>query len=503
MLCLPGPTSGLRRQGARGDAAKADIPCGTRDLPLTTCRYSGAVIATLSHFTSAAPTPGGRRGVAATSPRGRVDGGGNGDRRFFVLVALAGIVMRLLPLVGLNGMAGFQGAGEATLTARTLAATGVFGDAYFAGQGPTAHLLPVSPTIAALFFAAFGYAKPLANLGLLGWSLLQTFASYWLVQRLASPLRLSPTTQRWAFALMCLVPVYLPQEVVDFRYWEGALAVCLAMLALHRILRLTEMDEVAPRQLAYGAALTAATFFVSPIAGAALYLCWAWFAVTRLPWRRALFLAASATAALVLVLAPWAIRNTVVLGSPVLIRSNFGLELAIGNHPGADDPSRAPADRYATRLASIHPYHNAEARAQMRAAGGEVAYSRQLGAAAAQWIARHPLRFATLAAGRVRDFFFPPVWEMYFTGTDHMMVPRAVILCVVAMLGLARLAIGLSQRESGFATVALYLIGVALPYALVQPIPRYSYLAYGLLMLLAVDLIVRTTAGKRPVADQA
>lgn len=473
------------------------------DLALTTCRYSDTVIATPSRFTSAAPTPGERRGVTATLPRGRTERGGYEDRRFFIVVALAGIAMRLLPLIGLDGIAGFQGAGEATLTARTLAATGVFGDAYFTGQGPTAHLLPVSPTIAALFFAAFGYAKPLANLGLLGWSLLQTFAGYWLVQRLGSPLRLSPATRRWAFALMCLLPVYLPQEVVDFRYWEGALAVCLAMLGLHRILRLAEMDQVAPTQLAYAAALTAATFFVSPIAGAALYLCWAWFALSRLPWRRALFFAASASAALALVLAPWTARNALVLGSPVLIRSNFGLELAIGNHPGADDPSRAPADRYAARLASIHPYHNVDARARMRAAGGEVAYSRQLGADATRWIAEHPLRFATLAAGRVRDFFFPPVWEMYFTGTDQMMVPRSIILCIVAMLGLARLAIGLWRRESGFATAGLYLIGVALPYALVQPIPRYSYLAYGLLTLLAVDLIVRTTANQRLDADQA
>src|SRR5205807_4723038 len=58
-------------------------------------------------------------------------------------------------------------------------------------------------------------------------------------------------------------------------------------------------------------------------------------------------------------IAPWAYRNLVVLGGVVPLRSNFGLELFIGNNPTADGhtytiPYSHPNDPYAW----AHPFRN-------------------------------------------------------------------------------------------------------------------------------------------------
>jgi 4-amino-4-deoxy-L-arabinose transferase-like glycosyltransferase len=57
--------------------------------------------------------------------------------------------------------------------------------------------------------------------------------------------------------------------------------------------------------------------------------------VTGFGWRRVvhhLLLIAAGTA---IVMAPWTLRNAVVMNSPVLISTNFGDNLCIGRHPGA------------------------------------------------------------------------------------------------------------------------------------------------------------------------
>jgi hypothetical protein len=288
--------------------------------------------------------------------------------------------------------------------------------------------------------------------------------------------------------------VFAPQETVDFRWWEGAASVCLGCLNLLLILRYQKHDAPRLRDLALAAALWAVTAFVNPVTGLAAAACWAVFALRRLPFARAAQFAAMAAGGFALLVTPWALRNAQVLGAPVLLRSNFGLELALGNYPGAVSGA-TPAETFEQRLKAIHPYHSAAARAEIVRMGGEVAYSKALGAQAEHWIVAHPAQFVLLSLRHLGELFFPQSWQMYFNGWDQMRAPRAIVMSMIDLLGLLGLAMGLYARRPGYAMLTLFITLSALPYAIVQPVPRYTFLIYGLLAFLAAELLVRLFKG--------
>lgn len=413
------------------------------------------------------------------------------DWLFPVLVIGAGIVLRLIWLTQAEqGPFAFSGAGEATRVALELARTGTFGGAFYAGYGPTAHLSPIAPFIAGAIMTTLGIDTPASNGTLLAWSLFQMVAGWGLLSVLFRQLGAPAQARRWGLAALCLIPVFVRQETVDFRYWEGALTLVLVLGNL--ILLNTVQGQARPglRRVALIAGLTALTFFLCPPAGAAINLCWAIWAIRTLDLRRLAGFALACCAALAMLVAPWAMRNAAVMGEPVLLRSNAGLELAMGNHPAALS-DRAPEQVFADRLLAIHPYQSVGARADLARAGGEVAYARILGRQTRDWIAANPADFATLSLRHFRQFFFPDAWQMYFTGWEGMRSARATAMGIASAIGLVGLAAGLWQRRRGYAPIALYLIGVALPYAMVQPIQRYSYLVHGILMMLAADAVVR------------
>lgn len=423
----------------------------------------------------------------------------SGETRFLLLVLIGGVALRLLWLGITHGLTDFAGLGEATREALSVAHGRGFADPYFAGQGPSAHLLPVMPAIAGGLLALFGPGSVAGNLALLAWSLAQTLCAWLLLRRLYLRLGASPATLRWGMVLLCLVPVFAPHEAVDFRWWEGAISVCLMCLNLLLLLEIEGRGHVTSRMIAAVAGLSAATFFVSPPVGLATGACWAVFALRQLPLRQAALLATAAAGALTLLLAPWAIRNSQALGTPVLLRSNFGLELALANHPAAIAPV-SPGQVFAERLLAIHPYHSPAARIAMARAGGEVAYAKGLGRETGSWIADHPGAFAQLYIRHLGEFFFPRSWQMYFTDTEDMPGIRAWVVGTVNLIGLAGLVFGLFARRRGYWAIALCIAVIALPYGLVQPIPRYTYLVYGLLAFLAVEAIVRGLAALPPIA---
>lgn len=415
------------------------------------------------------------------------------DRRLLLFVLAAGVALRLVWLLHVHGgLAAFVERGEATLEAVAFAQGRGFADAYFPGYGPSAHLLPGMPAFTGTLLWLFG-TGPAGALATLAWSLAQVLCGWLLLHRLFSRLGSDPRALRLGMILLALLPVFAPQETVDFRWWEGAAAVCFACLNL---LLLLDFEDRAPsmRGLALAAALWAVTCFLSPPTGLATAGAWAWHALRRLPLPRAVAFAGMSAGALALLVLPWAIRNAQQLGEPVPMRSNIGLELALANHPAALSGT-APADTMRERLRQIHPYHSAQARAALAHAGGEIAYSRALGAETRRWIAAHPASFAWLSLRHLSEYFFPRPWQMQFSGWDEMQAPRAITIGLVSLLGLVALVIGLRQRRRGFVPLALVIGLTALPYAVTQPIPRYSFLDYGLLVFLAAGLAAPAPTG--------
>ncbi|GAA4763637.1 hypothetical protein GCM10023219_05070 [Stakelama sediminis] len=422
---------------------------------------------------------------------------GRSETRFLLLLIAGGILLRLIWLIRVQGgMDVFPRASEATDAALSIARTGTLGNIFFAGQGPSAHLMPVSPMIAGGIMRLFGPGSTAADLTLLSWSLIQVMGAYLLYRLLFARMGSDAATLRWGSALLFLLIPFVPQEVIDFRYWEGALA---AVLAAANLILILDMDRTAtlnrPR-LIMAALLSAATFMVSPAVALAVDCCWGMVALRRLPFRRAMLFAAASAIALAVMVAPWAIRNQRELGNPILTRSNFGLELAIANYPGALNQD-TPARSFSDRIDAIHPAANAQARALVRLPAGESGYSHMLAQRTIGWIEQHPGDFARLWMRHLGQYFFPRPWQFYFSEWEGMRTARSLTVTTVSFLGLLGMGLGLIRRRRGYGILLLYLVVIAFPYAAFQPVPRYSFLIWGLLAFPAAEAVLAAIGAVR------
>ena len=295
--------------------------------------------------------------------------------------------------------------------------------------------------------------------------------------------------------MFCLLPFNISDEAVTFRVWEGALSALLAgtsLLLTLRAKRTAVVADRAPVLLCFTAALL---FSINPPLGVACYLNLLLLLLrAKLGPARFVRRGLVAAGALALVLTPWMIRNAVVLDKIIPLRSNFGLELAIANHDAA---SSGEADHpvFLHRLRTIHPLESQAAFNRMQASGGEVAYAAQIGAEAKAWIARHPADFLRLCGRHLRQFYFPPAWQWSIYGRAARGVQaRQAVLWTVAFVGLigAVLALFVWRRQlTYFAVLALV---PALPYVIVQPVPRYRYIVLLPLLFLAAEVVGRLTA---------
>jgi hypothetical protein len=415
-----------------------------------------------------------------------------GDRHLLAFVFLAGLAIRLLWQSEVYGsLTLFAGWGEASNVALALSQGRGFADAFYPGYGPTAHLLPLNPLAASFWLWTFGPQSAGANLGLILLSLGQVGLGYWLLMRLFQRLGLELFAVRWSIILLCVFPFFVQTEVIAFRYWEGATALCLMCVNMLRLIELDERPEIRSRDLVIIASLSAITIFVSIPVGFGVAMCWGFFALRRLTLKQLAQLTLAGALALGVLVGPWTIRNELALGHPVLLRSNAGLELALANHPAAVSGEN-PEAVLAARAAEIHPFAGMAARDALRSAGGEVLYSQKLGAATRSWIISNPPDFATLSLRHLRQFYFPDSWQFALSEPDGRPLEGAIWVSLVNLAGLLALLVGLVQRRKGYAMLATCLLCITLIYICTQPTLRYTYLVYGPLLFLAVDGIVRS-----------
>src|SRR5205823_119909 len=140
---------------------------------------------------------------------------------------------------------------------------------------------------------------------------------------------------RWiAAGLLLLFPFYLFDSAVDFRQWDqpfGALILLCGWWTLESSLtppwRSGAVSKMAGLT-AIGALFSAS--ILPTLLASLIGLIWTRRKIER-PARSALISAGIIAACLL----PWGVRNQVILGKFILLRSNFALELATGNAPEA------------------------------------------------------------------------------------------------------------------------------------------------------------------------
>lgn len=297
----------------------------------------------------------------------------------------------------------------------SLATTGRFADPFALPTGPTAHLPPVPPAVFGFIFWLFGLT---VTSGYIAWfSDMATHAALWaLLPWLATRVGLAGP----AGVLAGLAGALTPR-------WPGhgealaAVAMCLLMVAFVR--RWSSGGGTPAGSLWLGVAAGAA-FHVQPallpvVAGWLAFEAW-WIRHPRRWLRPALV-----TLGIVLACLPWGWRNYQAFHAWFFVRSNFGLELRMGNHEGA----AAAMDVMDRQPVHVHVHPRAlEEEARKVQAMGEAAYMQRAGREALRWISGHPATFTGLTAERIVLWWFGPLY-------DPPMAVAVTMLTLLALVG--------------------------------------------------------------------
>jgi hypothetical protein len=399
------------------------------------------------------------------------------------------------------GMLDVSAQHEAFNMAVSFARTGVLGDSFAPGQGPTAHVLPITPLWAGYVYRWLGVQSFAAELVLATAAIACVIGSLLFLYRAFGLIGTPRPARLAALAFLALVPLQFTLEIREFRIWEGALAVCLAHAGLWALLRLERAAQISWPAITGMGVLAATLFFTSPPMGLGLYLCCAWLLLEKCPPRQWPGAALVAAVALGLFVVPWAVRNNRALGAPVWLRPNFGLELALAYHPGAvtDDPGKAFYERWR----AVHPFASRLTVARMQAAGGEVAYARALGDETRAWISAHPAQAAMLTLRHARDYLLPPPYVWRYEKDRRVALAWSAVHSIIGALGFAGMVVALVAGWRRYRLPALLMVATALPYFLVQPVIRYRYLIAGLLVMFAADLVARVVRRLAPGVQAA
>lgn len=413
-------------------------------------------------------------------------------RRPWIIPAILALgVFARLVWQGLRGPDWVAG-GEAPNAAIAFAQTGLLMGAYGPGHGLTAHVSPIPVLFAGSIYRLFGVQSPSSETLLAIWTLGLAATSFFFMYRAFMAAGAPRLAAVGGLAACALLPLNFVDETVTFRVWEGTLAAALGSAIVYLVVRTHNDRELGWGRVLLLSVLAALLFFINPALGLAAYTACLLLTLRRMPARRWPGVAIIAVAVLALVVTPWALRNQQALGETVLLRSNFGLELALANNPAAA-AARTGEEQHAAfyaRLHEIHPYESAQALARVKAVG-EVRYAQGLGKEARAWMLANPIDTARLTLRHLGQFYFPPswFWEIYEEGSVGIGLKQA-LTWAISLLGLVGVALALCRRRQQFQYLAIMALVPCLPYLIVQPVPRYRYLVYAPLVFFSAYLIV-------------
>ncbi len=338
---------------------------------------------------------------------------------------------------------------EMLAVARSLAEGHGFSSPFAVASGPTAFLSPGYPLLLAGFLRLFGVSGA-TLVCIVALQILFSVLTVWFVMRLAR----HSFGELTAKIAGCICAFSVPLATEPFWVWETCLSSLLLLVLLTALLRVRTH-----RQWAAVGAGSAVAALVNPALLPALAAVALWQCRRRgiFPW--------IAISVFLLVYMPWPVRNLVTMHAFIPLRSNFGYELWMGNHPGGDgnfdhrrDPEESPEDR--ATFVSL----------------GEQGYMRMKTHAAVGFIRDHPGTFLVLTMRRIGRF-----WGSEDEGPS---LP-AMLFSLLACSGMA---IAWRRRRS-LVVFAIPLAIYPLPYYITHADPRFRHGIDPLLAILAAYAI--------------
>lgn len=378
--------------------------------------------------------------------------------------------------------------GEMYNIAVSFAKTGNLAGAFSETSGPTAHVMPLPPIVAGSILRMFNEHAIAAEM-LLAILAMGTIATTWAL--FYKTFTITGMDRDWALravAFLAIIPVYFYAEAVEFRTWEGAQAALILAAGLCLLAIAEDRNRMTARVSATLIAVIAVGLAISPIISAGLAACLGLFFIRRGRFQAAAGAAVATACAAAAVLTPWTIRNEVRLNHPVVLRSNLGLVLASAYNGAAADAAFSPnrESKFPRYLAVINPFGTSRAYQAMVRLGGEVRYNALLERRALGWMDANPRETALLALRYGLDFLFTPhaIWTFYTPQTVQTRFSAAVS-GLVSVLGLTGLWFAFRRGQAMALYAATVIAMTTAFYMLSQPLPRYHYLIYALLVFLA------------------
>ncbi len=393
-------------------------------------------------------------------------------RAFVIIFALSFTVRGTLLFSGLLPLRPdpFHETGHVAVS---LACGGRFADPYMIPTGLTAHPTPIYAGILGLIYRLFGVTVTAAYVrGLL--AIVSFSVLYAMLPWLALRLGVGAT----AGVIGGLVGALFPQqgflEVIggSDNLFPG---IALGLLTVGFLSRWTGGRDSTFRSLLLGIGSGVALHLSPPL----LLVLLGWMAF-EMVWRRDrrkwLSLACLALGTIVACI-PWAWRNYRAFHEFLFIRSNFGLELRLANHDGAD----ADIDVTVAHEPDFrHPSVNLEEARQVRDLG-EAEYMRQSKTEALSWISQHPQRFLLLTVVRIVYFWCGPLQRLPWNAA------AVTAVTIFALLGMWRILPALANPQR--AALLMPLTTFPLVYYVVSFVGHYrAPIEWMLLMLAGVEL---------------
>jgi 4-amino-4-deoxy-L-arabinose transferase-like glycosyltransferase len=328
-----------------------------------------------------------------------------------------------------------------------------FSNPFQAITGPTAWEPPLYPFLIAAVFNLTGIYTAASAILLLTinslFSALTSIPVFYLAKRSFGE-RIA-TWSAWTWAL-CPYAMYWAVKWV----WETSIAACLLTLLLLVSCRLA--GGATRREWALWGFLWGFAALLNPSLLAVLPPVGLWILHQRRHHLRSVIASALLSAALfAAVIAPWLIRNYQTFHQPVFIRTNFGVELRLGNGPGAAGLSMGYF---------LHPTHSPFELARYKRMG-ELAYVAQQKREALDWISSHPTKFLRVSIARFVYYWTNTPWS------GRIIPAKNVLFLASSVLGFWGLWLMWKQRQPGFFLFAVCLLIFPLIYYFVFPHPRY------------------------------
>lgn len=355
----------------------------------------------------------------------------------------------------------------------SLARSGRFADPYKIPTGLTAHPTPIYAGILGLIYRVFGVTVTAAYVRCV-LAIVSFSALYAMLPWLALRLGVGAAAGVISGLAGALIPRQGFLEIIggSDNLFPG---IALGLLTVGFLSRWTGGRDSTFRSLLLGIGCGAALHLSPPL----LLVLLGWMAfemVWRRDGRKWLSLACLALGAIVACI-PWAWRNYKAFHEFLFIRSNFGLELRLANHDGAD----ADIDVTVAREPDFrHPSVNLEEARKVRDLG-EAEYMRQSKNEALNWISRHPERFLLLTVMRIVYFWCGPLQRLPWNAA------AITTVTILALLGLRRILPALASPQR--ATLLIPLATFPLVYYVVSFVGHYrAPIEWMLLLLAGVEL---------------